>query len=308
MSRQNKYGASTDQDTLEELSKKLANDLRGHVRNLEKSALFSREWIHLTESLQHIATIAKMEHRLPAENAASTLWEEDEVVVRFILEEGKLNMCLRYMNDFITELVDINSRGREQWLARTARSLELEPVELESRLAGFEASLGQLLRCCFLHIEAVQTTDIPQLFEHVRFVLLMTQDGRLPTMPSWEQSQPSLVLRYLAAVLERIEPIGENKMMPDIERRQLIPLVIHHLHDFHQSIPPEDMAGGCRFLALAFDTEEFETNRNLYLPANDGVLMDKCRQMRPLFLNGMTGTHEQKKKYRPLLDVLQRIG
>ena len=282
MSRQNKYGASTDQDTLEELSKSSPTICAATCATSRSRRSSRGSGSTSPKSLQHIATIAKMEHRLPAENAASTLWEEDEVVVRFILEEGKLNMCLRYMNDFITRsLVDINSRGREQWLARTARSLELEPIELESRLAGFEASLGQLLRCCFLHIEAVQTTDIPQLFEHVRFVLLMTQDGRLPTMPSWEQSQPSLVLRYLAAVLERIEPIGENKMMPDIERRQLIPLVIHHLHDFHQSIPPEDMAGGCRFLALAFDTEEFETNRNLYLPANDGVLMDKCEADAP---------------------------
>ena len=152
MSRQNKYGASTDQDTLEELSKKLANDLRGHVRNLEKSALFSREWIHLTESLQHIATIAKMEHRLPAENAASTLWEEDEVVVRFILEEGKLNMCLRVLQEYKALVRPAGAFGAAAGAA--AGTLGIPEGEVGSKMCIFEESIGLLLHCAMKSVEA----------------------------------------------------------------------------------------------------------------------------------------------------------
>ena len=102
--KKDKY-ASAEQDAgggLDDLSRKLAVDLRKHVKKLESHRAYSKEWVTMVDSLTHIANIAAMEHRLP-EAANSTLWEGDQLTVRFLLEEGKLNLCLRQMNNYCAE-------------------------------------------------------------------------------------------------------------------------------------------------------------------------------------------------------------
>ena len=127
-SRKNAY-ETTDKSkgqNLDEMSRKLAVDLRKHVRRLEMLPHHTKEWLGLTDSLQHIANVALMEHRLPREGD-STLWEGEELTVRYMLEEGarvgpspspspqpspspspspsltqsgKLNLCLRLMEEY----------------------------------------------------------------------------------------------------------------------------------------------------------------------------------------------------------------
>ena len=60
--------------------------------------------------------------------------------------------------------------------------------------------------------------------------------------------------------------------------------------------------GGCLFLAYCFDTDAFETDRELFIMESAPLL----RQFPALFLNALTAT-VPKKKLRPLLDVVQRI-
>ena len=43
--------------------------------------------------------MALLEHRLPREGE-STLWEGEELTVRYMLEEGKLNLCMRLMEEY----------------------------------------------------------------------------------------------------------------------------------------------------------------------------------------------------------------
>lgn len=62
--------------------------------------LFSRDWFDMVESLQHLTNIALMEQMLPKAQPNATLWERDELTVRFLLEEGKLNLCLRLLVEF----------------------------------------------------------------------------------------------------------------------------------------------------------------------------------------------------------------
>jgi hypothetical protein len=59
----------------------------------------SKEWLAMVESLQHISSIAVMEQKLPkqAGQDVMTLWDKDDMAVRMVLEEGKLNMCLRVL-------------------------------------------------------------------------------------------------------------------------------------------------------------------------------------------------------------------
>ena len=100
----------------------------------------------MIDSLAHIASVAQMEHRLPREKEDSTLWENDELTIRFLLEEGKLNLCLRQMAAYTSEMA---RRGPpSEWLAGAARELELgDAATLEARLLAFEQALGALHAC-----------------------------------------------------------------------------------------------------------------------------------------------------------------
>lgn len=94
-SRKNAYESTGQSTGLDDTSRKLAVDLRKHVRRLEMLPHHTKEWIGLTDSLLHISNVALMEHQLPRDSEDSTLWEGEELTVRFVLEEGKLNLCLR---------------------------------------------------------------------------------------------------------------------------------------------------------------------------------------------------------------------
>ena len=61
----------------------------------------------MLDSIEHIANIAKMEHRLPQGDSSSTLWDGDEHSVRFVLEEGKLNLSLRLMSEYQSKMATL---------------------------------------------------------------------------------------------------------------------------------------------------------------------------------------------------------
>ena len=86
---------TVDTDEIEDLSKRLQNDLRGHIRNLGDYELLSSSWVEMAKSLRRIGDITRMEVEIEKESKDATLWVCDEVALRFLLEDGKLNLCLR---------------------------------------------------------------------------------------------------------------------------------------------------------------------------------------------------------------------
>ena len=71
--------------------------------------------------------------------------QNDELTIRFLLEEGKLNLCVRLMAAFSHEMRTLGD-DRATWLVNTARETEMGGTsQLEARLLAFEQSLGQLL-------------------------------------------------------------------------------------------------------------------------------------------------------------------
>ena len=179
----------------------------------------------MVDSLVHISNIAMMEHRLPKNEVEqqNTLWEGDELTVRFMLEEGKLNLCLRMMHEYCRQRYDpglMADGGYRQWLKNTAADLahaapesKLDAEAVEGRILTFEQGMGVLLRCAFEHVEAVQTTDLPELIEHATEVLRACSQAA-PGSVSLERTQPALLLRYLASIMLRVsdEKIPEDKV------------------------------------------------------------------------------------------------
>ena len=55
----------------------------------------------MTETFGRIASITDVESSLSSgKGESSTLWETEEQALRFMLEDGKLNLCLRSLADF----------------------------------------------------------------------------------------------------------------------------------------------------------------------------------------------------------------
>ena len=305
-SKKDKY-ASAEQDAgggLDDLSRKLAVDLRKHVKKLESHRAYSKEWVTMVDSLTHIANIAAMEHRLP-EAANSTLWEGDQLTVRFLLEEGKLNLCMRLMHEYKRAQ---RATGAAE-LAQLATAAGVETAEkLAERSLAFEQSLGTLLRCSFEHIEAVQTTDMPELFQHAAEVLSLAVE-RGPPAEGYERTQEAGVLSYLALTFNRVESIGEEKLMPHVEDHGLIALVVSHLHACTapgrsaHALSKDALLDGCRFLHHAFDTEDYPTRRKKLLPPD---AKERLAAFKPQFLGEFTADHEGRKHLRALVDEVTR--
>jgi hypothetical protein len=85
------------------------------VRSFGDYKLLSVDWLKMAESLQQVSNVAYMEKHMPSNdsNAAAaqgkksegTLWDQqkDELAIRILLEEGKLNLCLRTLQHFKEE-------------------------------------------------------------------------------------------------------------------------------------------------------------------------------------------------------------
>lgn len=66
----------------------------------ENFPVLSDPWFEMADVFGRIANISDMESKLPASKKDATLWETEEQALRFLLEDGKLNLCLRNLIEF----------------------------------------------------------------------------------------------------------------------------------------------------------------------------------------------------------------
>lgn len=66
----------------------------------------------MAEIFGRIANISDMESKLPSAKTDATLWETEEQALRFLLEDGKLNLCLRSLVEFKHSQINARKMGR----------------------------------------------------------------------------------------------------------------------------------------------------------------------------------------------------
>lgn len=119
---------------------------------------------------------------------------------RYLLEDGKLNLCLR-------NLIEYKAFQREE---------KPIPANKQEKCEKFEKGLGVVLRNAWNHVEAVQTTDIQALInyigdvldyaiEHPEYMRLCDDKGDLA------MRQEVVVFYYLIAVLNRLDELHEDR-------------------------------------------------------------------------------------------------
>ena len=295
-SKTDKYSSKVESDSLEDLSKKLAEDLRKHIRKLASFPLFADAWFEMADVLGRVANVSDMESKLAAGKEDKTLWETEEQALRFLLEDGKLNLCLK-------NLIDYKQHQRR------ARVIGSGPIfEFAVECDKFERGLGTILKNAWSHVEALQTSDLTGLMNHIADVI----EGALEAPEvlrchckagDLHQRQEIVVFYYLFDVMRHVDQIGEGRVMPTIRERGLFMLSINLIERVHTGVLAIHILKALGALSLMTGTEDFSTYTNQYIKYdNVATLIEfKAQCLVPLQTD-----FENRKTIRPLVDCIDK--
>jgi hypothetical protein len=92
----------------------------------ENFPILSDSWFEMTEVFGRMATISDMESKLSAgKDDAATLWETEEQALRFLLEDGKLNLCLRSLVEFKQAQITARKIGKGPMVRFTQQTVNV---------------------------------------------------------------------------------------------------------------------------------------------------------------------------------------
>ena len=92
----------------------------------------------MAKVMNRIGQITESEVALPKEDADATLWDCDERALRFLLEDGKINLCLRNLIEF------------KEAQRKMRREKKMVPVQLHESMVDFEKGSGLTLKNAWL--------------------------------------------------------------------------------------------------------------------------------------------------------------
>ena len=291
-----KYSSKAESDALEDLSKKLADDLRKHIRKLASFPLFADAWFEMADVLGRVANVSDMESKLADGKEDKTLWETEEQALRFLLEDGKLNLCLKNLIEFKQH-------------QRRARTVGSGPIfDFAAECDKFERGLGIILRNAWSHVEALQTSDLTGLINHIADVI----EGALESPDvlkfhcitgDLHQRQEIVVFYYLFDVMRHLDEIGESRVMPTIRERGMFMSSILLIKSVQSGVLAIHIMKAISGLSLMTETEDFITYTPQYIKSeNIATLIDfKTEVLVPLQTD-----FENRKIIRPLVDCIDK--
>mmetsp|Transcript_5666 Transcript_5666/g.13262 ORF Transcript_5666/g.13262 Transcript_5666/m.13262 type:complete len:326 (-) Transcript_5666:180-1157(-) len=291
------------------------------VRNIHQYPVLSVEWIALVDSLKQLTRLVQLEGRMPvnakvAESAGrnqdseGTLWDQEqhENAIRILVEEAKVNLCLRMMNDY--KKWCYNPEEKEATMKQAQQAYEYNDATLQSKCAQFEDSLGMLLWRAFVHVETLQLMDIPLLIEHCAMVLEACK--RFDNRPVDPKEQETVVMYYFASLMKHAEALNNSELLAKAKEFKLVHLATSHVLTHADEYPAVLIASvGDGFAALC-DNEDFRTIwEEFFLDADGNPDTDAKANFMHLeekLANRMIKDNpESKKDLRPLLDFFRTL-
>ena len=260
MAKAERYGTAKGATNtgLDELSRKLADDLRSQIRRLGSVPMFSDEWFDMANVFGRIANVSDMESKLAEGKEDKTLWETEEQALRFLMEDGKLNLCLRNLVEFKLH-------------QRRARILGSGPIfDFSTECDSFERGLGIVLKNAWMHVEAIQTTDLPTLLTHIADTL----DGALDVDEDLmshcaagdvHQRQEMMVFHYLYCIMRQLEQIKESRVMPLVRERMIFMQGLRVIEKVYRFVLSAHIMTSLTALALLVESEDFSTYTDQYI-------------------------------------------
>eukprot|EP00505_MAST-04D_sp_SCG-Rhode-Island_P002180 Stramenopile-MAST_4_protein_2180 len=249
----------------------------------------------MAKSLRRIGDITKMEVEIEKDSKDATLWECDELALRFLLEDGKLNLCLRNLIAF---------KEQQRKMRRERKSVTMTIAEA---MKDFEVGSGIMLKHAWLHVEAMQMTDMPALVEHCAAVLseVVTNPAQISGRDLTDL-QEVVCIYYIAILLSHMEDIEESRIMPLIEKTNIVSILLSFLDIHWQALQPADWEKAAEALSLVFDSEVFASNEDKYFTGDDDV--KHLVQFHDSVIAEMVeDNRDVRRKLRPMLDVVDDL-
>lgn len=232
--------ASDDTGEADRPLKVCAEAGRKCVRNIHQYPVLSQEWLQLVDSLKQLTRLVSLEKRMPPNarvgeahgrntDSEGTLWDQEshENAIRILVEEAKVNLCLRMMNDY--KKWQYNTTERKATIADAMRSFDYSEAQLEQKCRQFEEALGHLLWRAFVHVETLQLMDIPLLIEHVALVLGHCDMHRQEKLECTEKEQELIVMCYFASLMKHAEKLNNSELLAKSREFQLLRLATSHI-------------------------------------------------------------------------------
>lgn len=314
MSRENAYVKNNDSSvSKEERMTRLKLELREHVRFLSDYDIMSSDWLRMAESLNQIANVAFMETHLPpsesnplqqqGKKSVGTLWdqEKDELAVRILLEEGKLNLALRILHKYMEFK---RTPEFDKLIVSTCKTYNSPEESVRKRCNVFESGVGILLKYTLQHVEALQILDIPEFMKHVGSVLkdpFGAPQEEKDESGKGKEMQRSLVFHYLASLTLKMEEMDEDRIMDLMEKEKIFPLALKHAIANRDKLSLVVLKRFCVFLSHAMHSESFGTEPERFVKGEDE--MKNIVKIKGLFVDELVEKHGLiKKEIQTLLD------
>jgi hypothetical protein len=264
----------------------MSSALRDMVASINACEVLSADWISNVERLQTISSEAINSQSIASargpSTAVTTLWERDELAVRFLLEEGKLNLCLRLLSDYqqfaqrsglddiIRGAVIFDPKAQGEALSETA---------IRSALYDFEFYMGLLLSCALRAPEAVQTLDIALLVEHVSRVFKYgICHPELLSAADISRKQLSVCFLYVRELLKYTDGQNGDRIMQLIQQNDVGNCMVKVLNGA-KSWPKNILVVLCSCLSALMSTEQYCTHPERFLsPDGEKIILGlrKC--------------------------------
>jgi hypothetical protein len=294
-------------DSMDSLNSRLAADLRRSIRGIGSYKLFSPSWLDMCETYGRLAVISNVESSLSAgKSNDGTLWETEEQALRFILEDGKLNICLRNMMEY----KDYQQRYRSRDRISDGDVLEEMSPEVAIKCESFEKGLGSVLYNCWNHVEALQTTDVASLLNYISTILSNAIDNTtmlesLMATADFHQYQEVMCFYYIYIIFKHIEDIKESRIMPVYKEKKIFMKQIELLNIIHSRINAVHVLKAVEGLSFVCETDDFSTYFTEAYVTNSSeaaellALKNNC-------LNNLYKEFDNRKYMRALIDTIDK--
>lgn len=262
--------------------------------------VLSPKWCGLVGIVKKIADIADMESKLPKKSdGVQSLWDSEEIALRYILEDEKLNLCMRLVHE---------AKVFQHQVLEHKTTLKDDDARL---LETFEQRLGSILRRVWGYVEAMQTTDLPFLMEYCAEVLQKTMVyPQLCASKDMAVSQEVLVLHYLRNCFKFMseDAYPARRIMGLVERYNVVERIVMFVNLNHEKMKDSDVVVGCEALAYLFDTDEYTGDRTKFVPADlRQELAGMDGNVIPKVIKGSSDAAGLKRRIRPLMDEAMRF-
>lgn len=292
------------------------------VRNIQQYPILSVEWIALVDHLRQLSRLVQLEGRMPANTkvgeaqgrnveSGGTLWDQEghENAIRILVEEAKVNLCLRMMSDYKRWAYDLPARDASMRQAMAAS--EYHESQLEQKCAQYEECLGMLLARAFEHVETLQLMGIPLLIEHCCLVLEHVSKGS-ELQDTNLQVQEFVVLQYFSSLMKHSEALNNSELLAKAKEFRLLRLVTDHIQLYSDSYPSDLTLALCEGLSAMADNEDFSTDWEQFFETQAGepdteaklAFLDVEDKLAKKVLEVFP---DRKKDIRPLLDLFGKI-